>query len=998
MDLHVELFHFPFTYSGGISHGFAATGQSDLRVHVCNRTMKRFTPLPLLLAFAAMANAQSPAPTIARTEAEVVAHRVIVKLADPTTDPASALEHRLAALGGQFGRISVRSWLSPALVARSGGLHKGFDQHRGLERILLVEYTAEIDPRVVALKLSGIEGLAYAEPEYRRELFGVPNDPQVARQWYLDRIRAFDAWEEHRTDSSTVIAIVDTGIDWMHPDLAAAVWRNHGETGRDGQGADRRSNGVDDDANGFIDDWIGYDFAGRDARSTDNDPSPGHWHGTHVAGIAAAATDNGIGIAGIARGARVMALKIANDNRNEATLVNGYDALLYAARMGATVINCSWGGGGRMLAEQDVIDAVTDAGTLVVAAAGNDGRQSATYPASYRGVLSVASVMAADKRSLFSNYNVNVGISAPGDEIFSTLPTSQSPTGYGLADGTSMSAPMVAGAAALVRSRFPSLDPAQVSAVLRATADNIDEQNPDYHLLLGAGRLNVLRALATGPNATLAGVESVQVIDSSGDGIIEPGEAFDLHVDVRNYLRGAPDVALRIAPVTPPEHVTIIAGDDALGALGTGESRSSVRLRARAAAWDALDWVIRFRLAIVSDTTEIGWSVVEIDVNPNYSTTTSERVTATLTGNGRIGFNDFPNNEQGIGFRIGRSDNLLAEGGLLIGTSPSRLADVVRSGDPGFQSQGLQSSSPYRVSFSDEEQAEVGVATFNDQHLHPMQRNGLSIALTSYAYRSAGRDNQILLFYRIANTSEETLERLHCALYLDWDIGIAGANNQARLDPENRLGYTFNVYTAGMPYTGAMLVGDQPMNFYAADNGGELLGNGFFQEEKWEAISSGIRRDESSVGDCSIIVGAGPITLAPGDDTTIVFSLMAGEDLASLRMAAAEARAVMARFAMPAGGPLVLPTTLELVAGTPNPFTRSTRVDFTIPAEGKVAVDVFNAIGERVATLADGIYPRGVHSVEFAPDADADDQIYFVRLNAGGETMLRKLVRLRTAP
>ena len=955
--------------------------------------MKRLAPLPLLLLVAGLLTAQPQSPHLAPTVAEAIPGRLIVKLSDPTADPVAAGERVLAPLAERFGRLAVRSWLRPELVRSGGGLRRGVVDRRGLDRILVVEFAGTGDPALVASKVMALPGVAYAEPVFRRHLHVIPNDPYVARQWYLERIRAFDAWDIGRGDSTAIVAIVDTGIDWVHPDLVDAIWRNPGESGTDAKGADRRTNGADDDGNGFVDDWVGYDFAGRDGRSADNDPSPGHWHGTHVAGIAAASTDNGVGIAGLAHGVRLRALKIADDRRESPTLVNGYDAILYAARMGATVINASWGGGGRSRAEQEVVDAVTDAGTLVVAAAGNDGRLSASYPASYHGVLSVASVMNGDRRSGFSNYSSFVGISAPGSEIYSTLPLAQSQTGYGYADGTSMASPMVAAAAALVRARYPSLDPAQVSAVLRASADNIDEQNPDFQLMLGAGRLNVLRALATGPNALLAGVESVDVIDASGDGLLEPGESFELRVTVRNYLRPASGVRLRLA--SAGREIEITNGEDLLGGFETGETRTSTSLRLVAPAAAGFDELIALRVGLESDAVEIGSSRVEVTVNPNFATTTNDRVTATLTGNGRIGFNDFPSNTQGAGFRFGGSDNLLAEGGLIIGTSPARLADVVRSAEPGYQSQGLQTVRAYRVAIDDVEGAEIGTAQFDDAHLHPMQRNGLSIDLTTRAYRGAGRDNQLLLFYRITNTSQQPLEGLHAALYLDWDIGLGGASNQTRLDPENRLGYTYNVRSAGLPYTGAMLVGEQPMNFMAADNGGDPIADGFYQEEKWQAISSGIRRDESSVGDCSTIIGAGPITLGAGEDTTIVFSLMAGDDLAALRSAATEARAVLTRLGMPFGGPLVLPTTLELYEPIPNPFAGSTRIEFSLAAEGAVTLDVFTAIGERVATLAEGTYPRGVHAIEFVPESSADEQVYFVRLVVDGEALVRKLVRLR---
>lgn len=956
--------------------------------------MKRLATLflPLLTAAAAVGLARAQSAPVA--PADVVPGQFIVKVSAQTDDARREAERILAPLSGRLGRLSVRSWLLPQLVDRGSGLRKGTITRRGIDRIVLVEYANGDDPRAVVAAVRELVGLEYAEPVYRRYISALPNDPHLLRQWYLERIRAYDAWNAAAADSTITIAIVDTGIDWVHPDLADAVWRNHGETGRDTQGADRRSNRVDDDGNGFIDDWIGFDFAGSDARASDNDPRPGHWHGTHVAGIAAGIGNNAIGIAGVAHGARLMALKIADDRRDQPTLVNAYDAVLYAARMGASVINCSWGGPGHMQAEQDVIDAVTDEGALVVAAAGNEGRQSPAYPASYQSVLSVASVMAADRRSVFSNYNASVGISAPGDDIYSTLPFDQSQDGYGVADGTSMASPMVAGAAALVRARYPSLDPSQVSAVLRAGADNIDEKNPSYALMLGTGRLNVARALEVGPNAVMAGIESVAIADANANGIIEAGERFSLQVEVRNYLRATGDLVLRIEN-SSPSLLSAIDSVAPIGSMATGERRSidSGAITVAVRSTDAFDQVVSLTLSLVDGTSVISSKRIDITVNPNYATTSTHRVATTFTGNGRIAFNDFPINSQGIGFRYGASDNLLAEGGLLVGTSPSRLADVVRSGEPGLQSEGLRTLRPYRVRASDDGDMEIGVAEFSDDHLLPSQRNGLHVTLTTHASHVAGRDNQVLLLYKIKNTSSVRFDRLHVALFLDWDIGIAGVNNQIQFDSENRLGYAYSALTAGQPYVGAMLVGNQPMNFYAADNNASPLSNGFFQHEKWETMSSGIRREESSLGDCSMIIGAGPIGLAAGADTTIAFALIAADDRAMLAAGATEARAALTRLGMPIGEPLLLPSALALLDGFPSPFAMSTRIQFTVPGEGHIDVDVFTAAGEHVAKLASGTFTRGLHSVDFAPEGSAS-QVYFIRMISEGETILKKVVRL----
>src|SRR5205823_2609379 len=149
------------------------------------------------------------------------------------------------------------------------------------------------------------------EPVYVRHLAYTPNDPSLSLQPYLEQIKAIEAWDDVRADSAIIIAILDTGVDLDHPDLKDAIWLNPSETGLDDQGHDRRTNGIDDDGNGIVDDWRGYDFGGSDGHTPDNLPQAAYFHGTHVAGLAAATGDNNIGIVGVGFGAKLMAVKIS---------------------------------------------------------------------------------------------------------------------------------------------------------------------------------------------------------------------------------------------------------------------------------------------------------------------------------------------------------------------------------------------------------------------------------------------------------------------------------------------------------------------------------------------------------------------------------------------------------------------------------------------------------------------------------------------------------------
>jgi subtilisin family serine protease len=959
---------------------------------------RRLLPL-LALLFVALRATAADVPDSAGAEA--LPHRLLVKLDSTSRSPISDARERIGAFVSQFGISTIASWLPPSLLKRTPRpmlkpALGGNDLTRRLSalgRIVVIEYSAPYAPAYVAGKLSRLHGIEYAEPVYRRTFEFLPNDPFFPQQQsYLEQIRAIEGWDVTRADQDVVIGIVDTGVDLTHPDLRSAIWNNPGETGRDLQGRDKRTNGVDDDGNGLVDDWTGYDFGGTDGYSPDNDPSPGYSHGTHVAGIAAASGNNATGVIGIAFGARLMPVKIADDNPINPTLTAGFQGILYAATMGASIINCSWGGAGRSQAEQEVIDAVTEMGTLVVAAAGNEGRSLPSYPAGYRGVLSVASVTGSDQRSIFSNFNTSVGISAPGEDIYSTVPLSLNTGGYRAERGTSMASPLVAGAAALVLSRYPGLLPEQIAAVLRANADDINAGNPSYAWLLGSGRLNIERALTVGPDVVAAEIVDYSVIEGDANGIIEPGETVELRITVKNILKQSNDISLDLAPISDPG-VQVLAPSQDFGALASGETRQSTsgNFRLVMPTGVPIDYHLALSLTLREQGRIIGVQRIELLVNPNYSTTEANRITATFTGNGRIGFSDFPLNELGRGFRFD-STGLLAEGGLMIGVNATRLADVVRNTD-GLQNQWLETIEPYRVHFSSDENVEIGRAHFDDAHLIDLQRVGVDIHLTTYEYTGIDQEKQVLAFYRIANTSGARLDSLFCGLFLDWDLGPSGADNQIQFDPEDRMGYISNVTDASLPLVGSVLVSNQPMNFTALENNAPPISDGFGQLAKWDALSSGIHHEVSRVSDCSMTIGAGPITLEAGADTTITFAFIVGDDVTELRQGAAEARRLAEHLGQSVGGPIPLPSQVKLVDIGPNPFDNRTTIEFWMPDEGHVTIRAFDAIGRQVATLIDGVYRRGVHTVDFVPESSSG--FYFIQLDAFGETHMQKLIRLQ---
>ncbi|MCK5590717.1 MAG: S8 family serine peptidase, partial [Candidatus Pacebacteria bacterium] len=347
----------------------------------------------------------------------------------------------------------------------------------------------------------------------------------------LVKVQAEQAWDISTGNSNIIIAIVDTGVDWEHPDLAAHIWEN-----------DDPINGVDDDGNGFIDDLRGWDFGGLDG-TPDNDPMEDNpTHGTHVAGIASAVTNNSEGVAGLGFNCTIMPVKTSQHDIGDRLIAYGYEGILYAIDNGADIINCSWGGFGFSRANQEVINYAVENGVVMICAAGNDGLDEIIYPANYDGVLSVGFTGPTDNKAFTSNYGVNLDVMAPGEGILSTWQSLTSP--YISINGSSMASPLAAGLAGLVIDHFPQFNPLQVIEQIRINADNIDALNPGFDEMLGSGRINAFKAL-NNSNSKSVRITNYRFVDEGdGDGIIESGEDVSIKLDFVNYL--SPTASLSI--------------------------------------------------------------------------------------------------------------------------------------------------------------------------------------------------------------------------------------------------------------------------------------------------------------------------------------------------------------------------------------------------------------------------------------------------------------------
>jgi len=464
----------------------------------------------------------------------------------------------LEVLDNFFNSVHIKK-LEPWLPGATAEDYRGDVYLNRIYRLTLDENERQsID--LIRNQIDGLSVIHSTELDPIRKLSYVPNDPQYNQQWFLSQINANDAWEfwdfnggEIPGNSSVILSSVDLGVNWKHADLVGNIWQNLGEDA-DGDGQTIIYSGGQwiydpDDLNGFdddnwdnnlsthIDDLIGWDVS--ESSYGDNDPDPPHsggWsHGTHVAGLLSATTDNNTGVASTAFSCSIMSVKCTGDDEDPQYITNSQAGIIYAAKagyhsQGFSIVNCSFGGGGYNSYEQDVMDILReDYNALIFASAGNgDGGEDDTpqYPASYENVISVTALGQNDSWNHWATYNEFVDLASPGEGIRSTTIN-----GYSSWSGTSMASPVAASCAGLLKSLYPDWNSNQIELMLLATSDPIIYTiNSEQYLQgqLGRGRVDILKAVevALFPQIEFVDID-IAVLDGSDDNI-NPGESIEL--------------------------------------------------------------------------------------------------------------------------------------------------------------------------------------------------------------------------------------------------------------------------------------------------------------------------------------------------------------------------------------------------------------------------------------------------------------------------------------
>ncbi len=755
---------------------------------------------------------------------------------------------------------------------------------QALRRVYDVRYSGPYDPKMVAEKIAGDPDVENAEPRvvYRlawdgllpTEARAVPNDTEFHDQTHFNNLRMTEAWDVAKgEDSDVLIAIVDSGTDWNHPDLRDNVWTNPGEI---------PLNGVDDDGNGYVDDIRGWNFGNNSA-----DPnvlpnsSEASDHGTWVAGVAAAVTNNASGIAGTGWNARFMAVNVSCSSGG--FVCYGADGVAYAALNGADVITASWGNSTESSFERAVVEMALEEGALVVAASSNTVAsldELPVYPAAYAATLSVGGTKKDSDQSVFS-YGRSVNVFAPALQIDATTPGD----GYVEVSGVSFAVPLVAGIAALVKTAFPNFSPNQLREQIRLTSDRMEEVNPENLAgLLGRGRVNAYRAVteSTPPGIRL---EDWMWMDVDGHSDLESSGTVQGMATFTNY--GGDAQALTVGLESPSPFVEFVRASEVVGALAHGASHSATF------EFTLADNTPDYYQALVYTTIADGefedspdilrFSVNEVEVATHY---TGALVTS-ITNEGNIGYIEGQGFSPGRGFRVRDRDgfqrDLLYEGGLLLGTGPDTISDCVRATNTGphtgqHNDLVLKAGTSLHVVSPGQLTSQQGRVELVDTDA----RNPLGVTVLQESYVDSAPENEdfMILKYTVTNANEAaSLSNLYVGLFFDWDVQeLNEQRDVARFDMVRMVGYVEDGFNPTAAAGVKVLTNNAGLSYGAL----ESPITGFTERNKWDLLSGGIGRKELRLKDVSQLMGAGPFSLLPKQSVTVAFAVLGGTSGADL--------------------------------------------------------------------------------------------------------------------
>jgi serine protease len=852
-----------------------------------------------------------------------------------------------------------------------------------LAKIYSVKYDKAIDPLDFSQKIKNrfSDIIDWVEPSYVYTADFIPNDPLINSQWHITKINAFQAWDICKGDTNVIIGICDSGTDFDHPDLEANMKTRWSEP----------INGVDDDANGYIDDWRGWDFY-----SNDNDPSimpSGNTHGSHVSGCASQVTNNGVHGAGIGYKTKLLITKHTDDTNPESSLYNTDNGMVYLYQNGAKIINCSFGSSYYSAYTQTVVNNAWANGTIVCASAGNGdengiGQNWARYPASYDNVVSVAATNNSDVKTTFSNYHTTVDVSAPGENIVSTIYNNS----YASLDGTSMATPITSGIMALIRAKYPTWTPQQVVDRLKLGVDSIYNLNPSYVGLLGTGRVNAFKCLSDYPILKIVSYIHNDSIYGNNDKIYDINEIIPVAITFKNTYIAGTNVSVRLTTTDPD--VEIVQDSVYIGNVPEFNNFSTSfanTFKVKAKSTCPFEKTVTFTVSNSNNCyTDNNANTFTIKFRQGFAVHKINNLKLAMTYDGAIGKKA---QAFGSGLMLGNDNvNQIYESGLMIGINSNQVSDVSRKGTAPANASDTDfvPLKSYTINTPGTVSPQDGNGKFNDNGAGT-NKIGVEVNADSYAFTGATDSNYILLKYTIKNTNSSALSNLYAGIFSFFSPnGNFASDNITRYDSQNKLGYTYNTATPN-PYLGVALMTNQSVNFKATSVMDVL--NGFTTQEKWLSLSSGIANDSLGPDGSGFTIAAGPFNIPANQTIVVGFAIIKGNDLMDLKNKTAIARAKYNSVGVKQISEL-LPKKYELMQNYPNPFNPVTKIQFAIPQNDNVNLRVYDVLGREVMTLVNEKLSAGYY--EFSFDGSAlSSGLYFYRMTTGSYTNIKRMVLVK---
>ncbi|MFZ5433659.1 MAG: S8 family serine peptidase [Calditrichota bacterium] len=809
----------------------------------------------------------------------------------------------------------------------------------------IVDFRAEYPVLDVLDRLAADKDVRRIEPDLIRRVFRTPNDALWNSQWDKRLMGAPAVWDVSTGSEDIICVGIDTGVDWNHPDLVPNLWVNPGEdidgdrvpwTEASYPGDYDDLNGVDDDDDGYIDDFLGWDFivgmsscaTGEDCDSQmDNDMFGVNGHGTHVGGIMAARGNNEIGVAGMCWNGTLMALRAGFENNQGEGLIGNaasVQAILYAAAHGARVINMSYGGGGSSPNDVQALNSAWAQGCILFAASGNDGSTEIQYPAGYENVIAVNATQDNDRLAWWSNRGTWTDICAPGASpgIMSTIINS-----YAAWEGTSMASPNAAGVAALVWSLFPNMTNAQLRDLLFDTAVDISGNNPNVPAAyLGHGRISAqLAAAALYPQMEITQFTLNESGGGDGDGRLERTETAEFFFYVTNVPGWAngDDISVTISADSP--HLIVSNATIFLGDIGSGQTVNNL---GNPVFLDA-----------AADLDTAYWA----DLLATFSSPNGYEATQTLQ------------------IRIGRGTVLVVNDDGGQNYEQYYLNDVKTAG---------LASDEWNTQISGQlDDVEIGHYDAVIWSCGNETQNTLTAAdqavLTTYL------DGGGTLMIVGQNIDEDLRGATFYADYLH-------AQSEDQRGERQLTGVGGSSISEGM----SLLL-----------QGGGCAGNGDISPSRILPLSGAEPLFTYNSGGVGAIAYAGTYNVA-----YFAFALEAacgyGEtaDHGTVTTAVLRWSGILAT--PPTSRVSALPQEMRLHGNYPNPFNPSTTITFDLAHSADVSLRVFDVLGRQVADLIHTRLDAGTHTAVFDGHSQASG-IYIVQLSAGRETLSSRMVLLK---